>query len=44
MITVGRSLKPRAGRYRKYVIKKNKESFWNSIDKNWNALDRKWDE
>lgn len=42
MITTGRSLKPLAGRFRKKILKKNKESIWNLIQTNFDELDKNW--
>ena len=44
MITIGRSLKPTVGRFRKKILKAIRESFWQSIDKNWNAFNKNWNE
>lgn len=44
MITIGRSLKPTVGRFRKKILKVIRESFWESIGKNWNAFNKNWNE
>ena len=44
MIGVVRSLKQKAGRFRKIALKKLRNLIWHNKDKNWNSLNDKWDE
>jgi len=43
MISVGRSMKPKAGRFRKYLLKKIKNMIWQNKNKKWGELDENWE-
>jgi len=47
MITIGRTLKPTVGRFRKKILKKNANAIlnqtqWDEIETKWNELDKNW--
>jgi len=44
MIGVNRTLKQKAGKFRRYIKKKLNDLFWHNKDKFWNAEDDKWDD
>lgn len=44
MIGAIRTIKQQAGRFRKKVLKKLKNSIWQNKNKNWNTLEENWED
>ena len=43
MIGSSNTIRPKAGRFRKKILKRN-DKFWHIRNKNWNAEDNTWNE
>jgi len=43
MLSLKRTIQPRAGRLRKLILKKIKNLLWQNRNKNWDADNDQWD-
>lgn len=44
MLSLKRTIQPRAGRFRKLILKKIKNLLWQNRNKNWNADNNQWND
>lgn len=44
MIGVGRTIKQKAGRFRKLILKKAKDLFWQKKNESFELSDQNWDD